>query len=217
MGFVRPLKDRRTPASKTVAGLKKLYHDAHCELEFSTPLELVVATILSAQCTDKRVNLVTPALFKRYRSAGDYARAEPAELEALIRSTGFFRAKALSIREMAKRVVSDFGGKLPRTMDELLTLRGVARKTANVVLGTAFGKSEGIVVDTHMKRVAYRLGLTDETDPVKVERDLMDCVPRAAWIFFGHAMVWHGRRACFARNPACPSCPLRSFCPKRGV
>jgi endonuclease-3 len=204
-------------ARRAVAGLRRLYPDAHCELDFKTPLELIVATILSAQCTDKRVNVVTRALFRRYRTAADYAAAVPGELEGLIRSAGFYRAKAKSIREAARVIAAEFGGKVPDTMEDLLKLRGVARKTANVVLGTAFGKAEGIVVDTHMKRVAYRLGLTDETDPVKIERDLVACVPRKDWIFFGHAMIWHGRRVCFARNPACPACALRSFCPKRGV
>lgn len=176
-----------------------------------------MATILSAQCTDKRVNQVTPALFKKYPNARAYAEADAGELESLIRSTGFYRAKTRSIREMARALVERFGGEVPGRMEDLLTLRGVARKTANVILGTAFGKAEGIVVDTHMKRVAYRLGLTGEEDPVKVERDLMACVPRSRWIFFGHAMVWHGRRMCHARGPRCPECPMRSFCPKRGV
>jgi endonuclease-3 len=176
-----------------------------------------VAVILSAQCTDKRVNMVTPALFRRYKTAADFAAAEPAELEGLIRSTGFYRSKAKSIRETAAALVRDFGGRVPDTMEELLTLRGVARKTANVVLSTAYGKSEGIVVDTHMKRVAFRLGLTRQSDPVKVERDLMACVAKPDWNFFGIAMVWHGRRLCPARKPLCGECPLSSFCPKRGV
>lgn len=177
----------------------------------------MVATILSAQCTDKRVNLVTPALFKRYKTAKAFAAADVAELEAMIRSTGFYKSKALSIKTMAASLVEEFGGEVPRKMSELLTLRGVARKTANVVLGTAYGLSEGIVVDTHMKRVAWRLGLTSEEDPVKVESDLMACVPGKDWIYFGHAMVWHGRRICHARRPDCPACPMRGFCPKRGV
>jgi endonuclease III len=208
---------RSASAKKTVAGLRKLYPDAHCELDFKNPVQLVVATILSAQCTDKRVNMVTPALFARYKTIGDFAEADQGELEGIIRSTGFYRSKAKSIIEMARRVVSEYGGKIPGTMVELLTLRGVARKTANVVLGTAYGKSEGIVVDTHMKRLAYRLGLTTETDPVKVEADLMKSVPPKDWIFFGHAMVWHGRRRCFAISPDCPGCGLKKFCPKKGV
>lgn len=209
--------DRPAQAAKAVRELRKLYPDADCELTFKGPLQLAVAVILSAQCTDKRVNLVTPALFKRYKTAADFAAADPAELEGLIRSTGFFRSKAKSIREMAAAVVRDFGGRVPDTMADLLTLRGVARKTANVILSTAYGKSEGIVVDTHMKRVAYRLGLTRQTDPVKVERDLMACVARPDWNFFGIAMVWHGRRLCPARKPRCGECPLARFCPQRGV
>ena len=198
-------------------GLRKLYPDAHCELDHKTPLELLVATILSAQCTDKRVNLVTKTLFGKYRTAQDYARAATAELEGLIRSTGFFRSKAKSIQETAKILVAEHGGKVPATMDELLELRGVARKTANVILGTAYGQASGIVVDTHMKRVAFRLGLTDETEPEKIEQDLMKLVPRKDWIFFSQGMVWHGRRVCFARNPDCPGCALNKVCPKRGV
>jgi endonuclease-3 len=210
-------KDRIDRARKTVTGLRKLYPDATCELTFDGPLQLAVAVILSAQCTDKRVNLVTPKLFKKYKTAEDFAESKPAELEAIIRSTGFYRSKAKSIREMAKSVVADFGGKLPRTMAELLTLRGVARKTANVILSSGFNLSEGIVVDTHMKRLAYRLGLTTKTDPVKVERDLMDCVAPKDWIYFSQGMVWHGRRACYARNPECSSCGLRGFCPRKKV
>lgn len=200
-----------------VSGLRKLYPDAHCELDFKTPLQLVVATILSAQCTDRRVNMVTPALFKRYPDAKAFAEADPAQLESLVRTTGFYRAKALSIREMAKALVTRFGGQVPKTMEQLLTLRGVARKTANVVLGTAYGIASGIVVDTHMRRVSYRLGLTDQTDPVKIEKDLQEIVPKKDWIFFGHAMIWHGRRVCKALNPDCPGCALNRFCPKRGV
>lgn len=209
--------DRPKQAAGTVRALRRLYPDADCELSFDGPLQLAVAVILSAQCTDKRVNLVTPALFKRYKTAADFAVADPVELEGLIRSTGFYRSKARSIREMAAAVVRDFGGLVPATMAELLTLRGVARKTANVILSTAYGKSEGIVVDTHMKRVAFRLGLTRNTDPVKVERDLMACVARPDWNFFGIAMVWHGRRLCPARKPRCGQCPLSACCPKRGV
>jgi endonuclease-3 len=210
-------EERKAQAKAAVRGLKKLYPDAHCELDFKTPLELAVATILSAQCTDKRVNVITKTLFKKYKKAQDYACAPTGELETMIRSAGFFNAKAKSIRAMAQALVDNHKGKIPQTMEELLKLRGVARKTANVILGNAYDKSEGIVVDTHMKRVAYRLGLTDEKDPVKVERDLMASVAKKDWNFFGHGMVWHGRRACYARNPACPACGLRAFCPKRGV
>ncbi|MFH1723852.1 MAG: endonuclease III [Elusimicrobiota bacterium] len=209
--------DRERLAGGVVKGLRKLYPRARCELDFGNALELIVATILSAQCTDKRVNIVTKGLFKRYRTAKAYAAAKPGELEEMVRSTGFFRAKAKSIREMARAVAKDHGGRVPDTMEELLALRGVARKTANVVLGTAFGKAEGVVVDTHVKRLSYRLGLSDHTDPVKIERDLMECVPRREWIFFGHAVIWHGRRVCKARGPDCPGCSLRDICPKRGV
>lgn len=215
----RPIPAAARPArvTRVLAGLRRLYPEAHCELEFKSPLDLLVATILSAQCTDKRVNLVTRPLFKRYRQAADYARASLPELESLIRSTGFFRAKARSIVEAARTLVSEFQGRVPESMEELLKLRGVARKTANVVLGTAFGKAAGIVVDTHMRRVAFRLGLTNETDPGKIERDLTACVPRRDWIYFGHTMIWHGRRLCKALAPDCPSCPLNRICPKRGV
>ncbi|MBI3549305.1 MAG: endonuclease III [Elusimicrobia bacterium] len=198
-------------------GLKRLYPNPTCELDFKSPLQLLMATILSAQCTDKRVNMVTPALFKKYPDAKSLAAAEPSELEAVVRTTGFFRAKAKSIRETARLLVERFGGKVPRTMEELLVLRGVARKTANVVLGTAYGIAEGVVVDTHVKRLSFRLGLSEATDPVKIERDLMALVPRKDWIFFGHAMTWHGRRVCFAVSPNCPGCLLNTVCPKRGV
>jgi endonuclease-3 len=207
--------EERVPA--VIKGLRKLYPDAHCELDHKTPLELLVATILSAQCTDKRVNVVTKTLFKKYRTAQDYAQAETVELEALIRSTGFFRSKAKSIQEAAKMLVAKHGGKVPDSMEELLQLRGVARKTANVILGTAYGRACGIVVDTHMKRLAFRMGLTDETEPEKIEQDLMRLVPKKDWIFFSQGMVWHGRRVCFARNPDCPGCALNKVCPKRGV
>jgi endonuclease-3 len=209
--------DRKKQAGLILKALRKLYPEAHCELDFKTPLELLVATILSAQCTDKRVNLVTRPLFAKYKRAQDYARAELGELEAAVRSTGFYRSKAKAIKETAQTLVSDFGGKVPATMEELVTLRGVSRKTANVVLGTAYGKAEGIVVDTHVKRLAFRMGLSDEQDPAKIERDLMASLPKADWIDFGHAMVWHGRRLCKALSPDCPGCPLNGICPKRGV
>ena len=209
--------NKKLSAKKVVAGLRRIYPDAHCELDFKTPLELLVATILSAQCTDRRVNLVTKELFKKYKSAKDYAAAKRGELEALIRSAGFYRAKANSIQETAKTLVEKHGGKVPQTMEELLELQGVARKTANVVLGTAYVKPEGIVVDTHVKRLAYRLGLTDQTDPVKIEKELMPIVPCKDWIFFGHALIWHGRRVCAAISPNCPGCFLNRICPQRGV
>jgi len=209
--------ERKAQAKKVLAGLRKMYPEAHCELDFKSPLELVAATILSAQCTDKRVNMVTPELFRRFGTVEALAKADVKDIETIIRSTGFYRAKAASLKAMAQTLVAKFGGKVPRTMDELLTLRGVARKTANVVLGTAYGVAVGVVVDTHMKRVSYRLGLTDHQEPVKVEADLMECVPQKDWIYFGHAMIWHGRRVCFAVKPNCPGCPLKAFCPKRGV
>ncbi|PCI36878.1 MAG: endonuclease III [Elusimicrobia bacterium] len=208
---------RKQRAKGAVKGLKKLYPDAHCELDFKTPLQLAVATILSAQCTDKRVNVVTKTLFKRCKNVKDFAAIDIEELEGLVRSTGFYRNKAKSIQELSKALIERFSGKMPKTMKELLTLRGVARKTGNVILGSAFNLSEGIVVDTHMKRVSYRLGLTVQKDPVKVEQDLMQCVDPKDWNFFGHGMVWHGRRACYARNPDCGSCLLSKDCLKKGV
>ncbi len=204
---------RVSRAQKILKGLKTLYPDAHCELNFRSPWELAVATILSAQCTDKRVNSVTTALFKRYPAIEDYAKADIHELESLIRSTGFFRSKALSIQESAKTLLKDFNGQIPNTIRELTQLRGVARKTANVILGTAFNVTEGIVVDTHVKRVSFRLGLTKKTNPVLIEKDLMRVLPQAEWIFFGHALVRHGRQVCAARKPRCPSCLLKPLCP----
>lgn len=206
-----------TPARDILRGLRKLYPGANCELNFKTPLELLVATILSAQCTDKRVNLVTSELFKRYKTARDYARSPQKELERLIHSTGFFRSKALAVREACRAIDERFGGAVPRAMEELTSLRGVARKTANVVLGTAYQVAGGVVVDTHVKRLARRMGLSNEKEPEKIEKDLMVAVPRKDWIFFGHAMVWHGRRVCRAANPDCPGCLLNKVCPKRGV
>lgn len=204
-------------AKALLQGLRKLYPDAHCELEYDTALELLVAVILSAQCTDVRVNKTTRALFRRYKTADDYARAAPAELEALVRSCGFYRMKAKSIIEAARVIRDEHGGKVPDSMEALLKLRGVARKTANVVLGEVYGKQDGVVVDTHMKRLAYRFGLTDEEDPVKVENDLNACVPRAAWNYWSHAVIWHGRRVCKALAPDCARCLLRKDCPQRGV
>jgi endonuclease-3 len=209
--------DKTERVKALLKGLRKLYPDAHCELDYKTPLELLIAVILSAQCTDVRVNKTTKALFKRYKSAADFAAADPAELEGLVRSCGFYRMKAKSIMETARLILEKFGGKVPDTMEDLLSLRGVARKTANVVLGEVYGKSEGVVVDTHMKRLCYRFGLTDEEDPVKVERDLESIVPKKDWVFWSHAVIWHGRRVCKAQNPACDACLLRPNCPQRGV
>jgi endonuclease-3 len=198
-------------------GLHRLYPDADCELSYTNPLELLVATILSAQSTDKLVNQVTRSLFERYRSAADYAGADPEALARDIHSTGFFRNKTKSLIGMGKGLVERHRGEVPRDLDRLVTLPGVARKTANVVLGTAFGIASGFVVDTHVKRVSYRLGLTDETDPEKVELDLMRLFPSDQWIFLGHALIWHGRRVCHAARPRCDQCGLAEVCPKRGV
>ena len=191
--------------------------DPRCALDYANPYELLVAVILSAQCTDKRVNLVTPALFARYPTPAALARAEQADVEELIRSTGFFRNKAKSLIGMARRLVDAFGGKVPRGMDELLSLPGVARKTANVVRGECFGLADGVVVDTHVTRLAFRLGLTRHTDPVRIERDLMAALPQPEWIDFSHRLIRLGRTICVARTPRCPECPLLSLCPRRGV
>jgi len=191
----------------------RVYPDAHTELNFKNPLELLIATILSAQCTDKRVNMVTPALFKKYRTAKDYARASQSELEKAIKSTGFFRSKTKSIRGATSAIVEKFGGKVPSTMEKLCELPGVGRKTANVVLGNAFGKNEGIVVDTHVMRLSQRLGLTKQIDPVKIEFGLMKLVPRQHWTNWSHWLIWHGRRRCYARRPDCVNCEIFHLCP----
>lgn len=197
--------------------LHRLYPDATAELDFSTPLELLVATILSAQSTDERVNQITKDLFQTYRSADDYAAADPEVLEEEIRSSGFYRNKTKSLIGMGKALVENFDGRLPRTIEELVTLPGVARKTANVVLGTAFGIAEGVVVDTHVRRLSQRLGLSAQSNPVKVEKDLMEALPRAEWIFAAHALILHGRRVCTARRPSCEECDLEALCPRIGV
>jgi endonuclease-3 len=204
---------RAERAKALVKALPQVYPDAHCELDFKTPLQLLIATILSAQCTDRRVNLVTPALFAKYRSAQDYATASPAALEKAIQSTGFFRNKTKSIRAATAAIVQEHGGKVPQTMAELHALPGVGRKTANVVLGNAFHKDEGIVVDTHVVRLSQRLGLTKNQDPEKIERDLMKLVPREHWTNWSHWLIWHGRRRCFARKPDCVNCELLRICP----
>jgi endonuclease-3 len=204
-----------------VAALLEQLHEAYpgatCALDFATPLQLLVATILSAQCTDERVNLTTPGLFARYPDARSLAAAEPAALEALIHSTGFFRQKARSIREACADIVTRHGGEVPRTLEELTALRGVGRKTANVVLGNAYGIAAGIVVDTHVARLANRLGLTREQDPVKIEFALQPLVPRESWTLFAHWLILHGRAVCNARKPRCSLCPLAPHCPKVGV
>lgn len=199
--------------TQIIARLRATYPDAHCELDYETPIQLLVATILSAQCTDARVNMTTPALFARFPTVEALAGADPAEMEDLVRPTGFYRQKARYIREAATRILTEFGDEVPSDLDDLLTLPGVARKTANVVRGEIFGLSDGITVDTHVKRLAARLGLTTATDPVKVERDLMAIIPRESWREISHLLIWHGRRLCTARKPACHECPLNDICP----
>ena len=204
---------RATRIAALLAALRRTYPDAHCELNFHTPLELLVATILSAQCTDKMVNRVTADLFRKYRSAADFAGAAPGALEEDIKSLGFFRNKAKNIRGACQALLERHGGEVPRTMEELVRLAGVGRKTANVVLGNAFGINAGIVVDTHVTRLAGRLGLTAETDAEKIEAALIPLVPREDWTLFSHWLIWHGRRRCGARKPDCAGCELRAWCP----
>ena len=201
---------------KVISGLRKAYPDAHCELNHSNPLELLVATILSAQCTDKRVNIVTGELFNKYRSAADYARADLAGLERDIRTTGFYRNKARSIKACGHALAERHGGSVPGTMEELIELGGVGRKTANVVLGNAFNFNVGVVVDTHVARLSRRLGLTGETDPAKIEQALMKLVPKEEWTLFSHWLIWHGRRRCSARKPDCAHCEISGLCPSAG-
>jgi endonuclease-3 len=213
----KPRRATRGHAAAVDAGLAAAYPDAECELDFSSPYELLVATILSAQCTDARVNLVTPALFARYPDAAALARAEPSELEELIRSTGFFRNKARSLLGMARAVVERHGGEIPPSMKAMTALPGVGRKTANVVLGTALGLATGVVVDTHVARLSKRLGLSKHDDPVKIEQDLMRLFPSSSWVALGHRLILHGRRVCGARAPVCERCTLAELCPKVGV
>ena len=202
---------------KIITALDRAYPEAHCELDHRNPLELLVATILSAQCTDKRVNIVTADLFKKYRSAEDYANAPLAGLEQAIKTTGFFRNKAKNLKAACQTIVEQHGGKVPSTMEELIQLGGVGRKTANVVLGNAFGINVGIVVDTHVARLSCRLGLTQQKTPEKIERDLMALVPQKLWTVFSHWLIWHGRRRCFARKPDCANCEVLGLCPRVGV
>ncbi len=209
--------DVKAHTRKVLRALVREYPDSHCALLHANPYELLVATILSAQCTDARVNLTTPALFRRYPSPRALAAADPAELEALIRSTGFFRSKARNLLAMAQAVVETHQGEIPRRLDDLVTLAGVGRKTANVVMGTAFGEPSGVVVDTHVKRLSKRLGLTTQLDPVKIEADLMAVVPRKEWIDLSHRLIEHGRKVCLARAPRCQACALAEVCPKVGV
>lgn len=201
---------------KIIAGLQAAYPDAHCELNFANPLQLLVATILSARCTDKQVNLVTADLFQKYRTAADYAQAEPEALANDIKRIGLFRNKAKSIQACCQRLIKHHGGEVPRTMDELTQLAGVGRKTANVVLGNAFGINVGVVVDTHVGRLSNRLGLSAETDPERVEQALMELVPSAQWTLFSHWLIWHGRRRCPARKPDCAHCEISPLCPSAG-
>ncbi|MGI8762284.1 MAG: endonuclease III [Jatrophihabitantaceae bacterium] len=203
-------------ARKINRELAEMYPDAHCELDFSTALELSVATILSAQCTDKRVNEVTPAVFARYRTAADYAGAERSALEDLVRPTGFFRNKTSSLIKLGQALVERFDGEVPRTLDELVSLPGFGRKTANVVLGNAFG-IPGITVDTHVGRLARRWAWTAETDPVKVETAIAGLIPKQDWTLLSHRVIWHGRRLCHSRRPACGACPIARFCPSYGA
>jgi endonuclease III len=213
----RPQDERRARARKIVARLERAYPDATCALHHSSALELVVATILSAQCTDARVNMVTPTLFAKYRTAGDYAAADPQVLEREIQSTGFFRNKTKSIIGMAQALVAHHGGQVPDTMDALTALPGVGRKTANVILGTWFKKNEGVVVDTHVHRLARLLKLTRQDDPVKIERDLMELLPREKWTWWSHTIIQHGRQVCIARRPKCEDCVVNRLCPSSKV
>ena len=209
-------KAKKLRAQKMYRILRKSYPNVRCELNFSTPLQLLIATVLSAQCTDKRVNMVTANLFKRYSTVDDFAEVDLRELQTLIKSTGFFRAKARNIKGLANVIINDFGGKVPKTLEELVTLPGVGRKTANVVLGHAF-QTPGITVDTHFGRLSRRFGWTKEKDPVKVEFAVMELIPRREWTNLSQRMIWHGRRICFARNPACGACPLATNCPSYGI
>jgi endonuclease-3 len=204
--------ERKQRIAEILLRLEKTYPGATCALTHRNPWELLVAAILSAQCTDKRVNEVTPGLFQKYPTAQDFAAVRPEVLAEDIRSTGFFNNKSKSIVGAAKRVVTEFGGKVPRTMEEMLTIPGAARKTANVVLGTAYGIAVGIVVDTHVQRISARLDLTKNTEPVKIEQDLVKLIPQAKWIQFSHEIILHGRALCVARNPRCPECDLNSLC-----
>jgi endonuclease III len=207
------LSARTARLQKIISSLRAAYPDAHCELNYSNPLELLIATILSAQCTDKQVNLVTPELFKRYPTARDYAAADAAALEKAISRLGFFRNKTKSIQNCCRALVEHHGGNVPQSMEQLTQLAGVGRKTANVVLGNAFNINEGIVVDTHVARLSQRLGLTAASDPEKIEADLVKMVPRDLWTLFSHLLIWHGRRRCYARNPDCEQCEVFKLCP----
>lgn len=204
---------KKKRASEVVARLKQAYPNAHCELNFTNALELLVATILSAQCTDKQVNIVTQDLFKKYRSAADYANANLEELQNDVRRIGFFRNKAKNIQACCRSLIEKHGGEVPKTMEELTHLAGVGRKTANVVLGNVFNINEGVVVDTHVARLSERLDFSHHGTPEKIEQDLQKLIPRDEWCLFSHLLIWHGRRRCFARNPDCPNCEVLGLCP----
>jgi endonuclease-3 len=211
------LESKKKRASEVFRRLRKAYPDAKCALDHSSPLELLVATVLSAQCTDVRVNMVTPVLFRKYKTAADYARAPAGELEREIRQTGFFNSKAKSLRRAGAAIAAEHGGKVPDTMAALVALPGVGRKTANVILGNAFSKDVGFVVDTHVARLSRRLGFTRETDPIKIEQDLIALVPEGKRTMGAHYLIFHGRRICVARKPKCEICPVNPLCPKVGV
>jgi endonuclease-3 len=207
---------RAERARRIVEGLQRTYPDAHCELDYTNPLELLIATILSAQCTDKRVNIVTKELFRVCKTAADYVALPQEQLEEIIRTTGFFRAKAKNIKACCADLVAHHGGEVPQTMEALIKLAGVGRKTANVVLGNAYGINVGVVVDTHVQRLSGRLALTKETTPEKIEADLIKLIPQDQWTLFSHWLIWHGRRRCFARKPDCPHCEIAELCPSAG-
>ena len=209
------IADRQKRAAEIIRRLRKAHPDAHCALNYSTPFELLIATILSAQCTDVRVNIVTADLFRKYRGPADYLNVSQQELENDIRSTGFFRNKAKNIQSACKRITEEYRGEVPRRMKDLLTLGGVARKTANVVLGNAFGIASGVVVDTHISRLSQRLGLTDNKTPERIEADLAALIPQRHWVMFPHWMIFHGRKICHARKPLCKECVINDICPSR--
>lgn len=209
------IEDKKARTAEVIKRLKKAYPDAHCALNHTTPFELLIATILSAQCTDERVNIVTAELSRKYRGPAAFLEVSQEELERDIHSTGFFRNKAKNIQAACRRLIDEYGGEIPQTMDELLTLGGVARKTANVVLGNAFGIASGVVVDTHVSRLSQRLGLTENETAEKIERDLAELVPKKYWVMFPHWLIYHGRQICNARKPKCGECVLADICPSR--
>jgi endonuclease III len=211
------IADKKMRTAEIIRRLRKTYPDAHCALTHSSAFELLIATILSAQCTDVRVNIVTADLFRKYRGPQDFLDVSQEELERDIRSTGFFRNKARNIQAACRRILEVYGGEVPRKMEEILTLGGVARKTANVVLGNAFGIASGVVVDTHVSRLSQRLGLTENTTPEKIEKDLAGLVPKRHWVMFPHWLIYHGRQVCVARKPRCPECVLADICPSRDI